>query len=65
MRYVSELDVGRSSNTFSRKKALLFIFYFKYHMVMVPALADVLVQEWNEPFLSQKYTILFFHCAED
>lgn len=42
-----------------RKKALLVICYFKYHVLMVLALADV-IQEWNELFLSQKYTILFF-----
>lgn len=42
-----------------RKKALLVICYFKYHVLMVLALADV-IQEWNGLFLSQKYTILFF-----
>lgn len=48
-----------------RKKVLLVICYFKYHVLMIPTLTDVLMQGWNELFLSQKYTFLIIHCAED
>lgn len=32
---------------------------------MILALTDVLMQKWNELFLSQKYTVLIIHCVKD